>query len=495
MSKFECPIRFNKLSSLLTIFFVLIGSYSSLLFGVSSKKEARLLSVDVSRTGTLLFALNRVKEPGRRHPYRTVFAALLKEPDFEAVLSKLNSSLEYLQINKEGYPENRYNYFTTEKAVTSAAYRASDISDFAKRVEALLPPDQLEVLLKAMHEFEPAFDSLLWQPSLSKLDSHKRAINNFLEAKSINSLLESASSLYGTPLPEGTEYTIYLNPIPSTSNFSTAIPIDNLLLCDLNLSNKKYEQFIPIAFHEICHTLFARQPLATQHRLSDAFFGSKTKTKQNLYSYPYFWLDEALATTLGAACYKKLTGQPDTSSWYNDPIINEYAHAIYPEVEKRLNGRKTIDDSAFANHCYNQFTKTFPNWQKNGILLLDHYTLACADSLMDPWRKAYFSHPELDSRSSYSSTPLQDEKSMEIITKNLTISIILIPAQIKEKTIAYYSSKIPSLGKALPFQKWKRIGKGTSYVFFTDANQHPWLLIATRKSEDLSELIKAICQT
>jgi hypothetical protein len=96
-----------------------------------------------------------------------------------------------------------------------------------------------------------------------------------------------------------------------------------------------------VIVHEFSHELYGSQPASLQRTL-DAVF-TETISRESVMAQGL--INEGLATSLanGGILYERLTGAVKSTSWYNQPMIDRFARALYPLLTEYLKAGKTMD--------------------------------------------------------------------------------------------------------------------------------------------------------
>lgn len=449
-----------------------------------------------SRTGTCFVFLSKSAAEGRRHPYQKVLenSPYLKDDRVRQAIAQYQT-IDWPRMEFDGYPESRMAGRSLEDLALIAAMRSQNIAEWQQQMAGFLPLASLNIVANALHTIEPAFLDLVWNPAKTRLDSHLIALNQYANAHSMQATLKKAATLYGTPLSAENNFTILLNPIIN-SNFFTAFPVQQLLVVDLPLETKDYASILSVAFHELCHTMYAEQPPQTQFRL-EGFFLPRNKKNTPDYSHAmaYLWLDEALATALGNGYfYKEQTNTLDPEPWYDDGIINRYAKAIYPIVNTWMEGDTTAGRQVAYQQMALAFAKAIPQAESNPWVLMPFaHTVVDSranDNLFDP---EYWLVPLGKvfgrQRSTRTISPIGAE-AIEMLAAGPAPGVVVVSHQ-HAKQYKKLADAIPGLKgvlKTTPLLTSKGIKEATFYIR-TDSHGRSWVIVNLPRPEDAAKVV------
>jgi hypothetical protein len=94
-----------------------------------------------------------------------------------------------------------------------------------------------------------------------------------------------------------------------------------------------------VLFHELAHSLYESETADFQNEWEGYFRSSKS-----LFAEPaYALINEALATALGNGWAEEKLGSLRTGKWYDDPYLDAFSRALYPEVKARVEGGRRLD--------------------------------------------------------------------------------------------------------------------------------------------------------
>jgi hypothetical protein len=161
-----------------------------------------------------------------------------------------------------------------------------------------------------------------------------------VENVGIESFLADISSFYGVKGPVRYEVLfVWWPPI----NRSNASPTGNYLVMRLNPAKHSSEDNTDIIFHEVVHTISARQDLKQKQKFTEEFFkicNVGTKLKKLTI------LEEPLAVANGQMLFQTRFQSKrfeHSSKWYNNAWISMFGKLIYPTVKTYMDKRKGMD--------------------------------------------------------------------------------------------------------------------------------------------------------
>ena len=341
-------------------------------FGCCSGKD--LISVKVSKPLCVLTFLQTAGEQNR-HMSSTLRAYIYdhlpaEDTDrFAKLVARFRSiDMEYTFV-VPGFPDSRVRSKSILSFVTIAAVQSGDIDDFMQRIIGLLPNEQWLELKSIMEAAAPYFDKMLGVPYGKELDSQAAALQQYSNAAS--KLFDKLRLFYGSSWTQDIPFTVGVYGIPGKKGNTTASPYSNSLVVGVLTEEDDHEMRMGVAIHEMCHVLYAEQPVALQQQLERWFNNDPSPSSAFAYSY----LNEGLATACGNGwAYEILAGHADTTEWYSNVYIDGYAHALYPMVKRYLQNNRQID-SEFVKNAIQLFGSKFPNAHRTYDNLLNDVSI------------------------------------------------------------------------------------------------------------------------
>ena len=339
--------------------------------------------------------------------------------DFQAI------TLDY-NYKWDAYPDARHSQRSTYDLINIAAVNATDLDDFANRIIGILPNDDFIHLMDCLQKIKPFHDAFF-------IDYDKKIKKQVLQyapcQERLGAIFSQVSNFYGTKWAANVPFQVCLYPIPAKSGSSSATPHGNTLVCAfLADRDDDYKARMAVVTHEMCHILYDGQSADNQHNIEHLMNNSRSKYKSLAYQY----FDEGMATAIGNGwAYEVLNDKIDKTDWYNDDIINDYGHALFPLVKSYLRIGKTID-STFVNEAIEIFASTFPNSINDYNVMLNDVFISGSfpDSLNTPTMKIIADNFRISSRSL--STPFIEEQTKKDFTSTKAAKVLLFNEELKE---------------------------------------------------------------
>ena len=370
------------------------------------------------------FEQSRFNTPAARRWIRR-YQALDHEPEF----------------HREGYPANRMGgQATTAPTYLAASADARDLPDLQRRTVGLLPNEVLVSLDSVYRYFEPAFDTLAWQPHAAALVRLQQAYAQFLAQQKLMQQFGRLRTFYGSVWPDALPYRVLLNPqlAPGTGFTNKASVSGNVVLLNCPPASRDFVGGSTVVFHEMCHSLSTQQRLGLQQQLERWYLHSASPNRRAAYNL----MEEGVATAAGEWMHAQLTGQPTAGEWYDDDYINRYARALYPLVTGYTERGQPID-SAFVTQAIGAFDQTFPNAATNYVNLFRNvlYWSDAEDfgAAVRPFRDRFNSSVPVTSMPIINSA-----ETVAVATSGEYLPVILVTQQ-HAATLKYLRRQLPAL--------------------------------------------------
>jgi hypothetical protein len=404
----------------------------------------------------------------------TAFSSLMRD------FWRINLSYNY---NREEYPAGRRQTRSTYDLLVIAAVRSNSIREFHDNSIGILSNTAHQQLFRILEKAEPYYDKFVWAHSERSVKEQINALKKY-EPRA-NEMFRAFRQFYNSTWPDAIAFDVSIFPIPAISGNTSATPHANSLCVAVLTGNKDLAGTMGVTLHEICHVLYDEQSAPFQHKLDAMFKTSKSPFAAIAYSF----FDESMATALGNGyAYKYFAGKMDTTSWYNNPYIDGFAHAIYPLVEEYLGKNRTID-SSFVEQAIGLFGKAYPrSLQDYSILLNNMFLYADAESSPDRSRLKeivgrYFS----SSRYSFSS-PILHEYSIDYLKKTKGTQLIVVDRD-QDSTINELKKTLPELATLLKDQQSPNF-----VVSFYDNSKRPVVLVRVTSETFLDKALRMLKQ-
>ncbi len=376
-----------------------------------------------------------------------------------------------------GYPVDRAVGQTLEKLVLIQSAFSVDLEDFGRRVFGYVPPADQMAYLAALKEIDPAYESLVWAPSFSKLTAQRNRLVEMAKDKNMAGLFDKAAAFYRAQWPESLPLTIALYPIPGATGHGSAESIDGLESLGVFVDREDGGEPFGVLFHELCHSLYEAQTAAFQVEWEGWFRSGRSESADPAYGL----INEALATALGNGWAQEKAGKARSGSWYDNAYIDKYAKEIYPLVKAYVEVPKPVDKE-FVQKAIAAFDKAVPGAAYDYAFRLRRAVLA-VDGKMEPVRRELrkrFNVASLESASSVDS-------GLEEIKKSWSTAIVVVGRD--------SISELGKVEKAIPGLKvpWAALrGRSGPVVFASYLNHRPVLLIRADGEKEIAEAFHRI---
>ena len=323
-------------------------------------------------------------------------------------------------ISFSGYPTDRKDGESVANLVLIQSAFATSLPDFQNRMLGMLRNEEQEKLMQVLNFFEPIHEKLLWTPYHQELEKAVALYTKKSKQWKLDEMFEKASQFYNAKWPSNQKFRISLFPIPPKSRGSVASSYGAFESVGIIIGEKDIEGRFGVVFHELCHSLYDAESVEFQKQLSKWFQVNKSPFSRPANA----WLNEALATVLGNGwAYYKMTGELDKTSWYNDPTIEGFSKALYPEVVKSLEADQSIDQK-FVDITIQTFQKTFPQYLKDFGSLLSSVSIFTDGSFGTtvPFSKQLRGMYRIQSMNS--SSPINHEESVKILKEDQSSTVL-----------------------------------------------------------------------
>ena len=325
-------------------------------------------------------------------------------------------------ISFEGIPSERKNGVSVEKLILIQSAYAENLNDLMQRTQGYILYDEQTQLLSVLKYFEPIHDQLLWNVYSKDLEKSVVEFKTKSKQWNLDEMFLKAVKFYNSKWPENQKFRISLFPIPKDANQSSASSYGAFESVGVIMGEKDLEGRFGVIFHEMCHSLYDAQALEFQSQISKWFGESKSSYAKMAYG----WTNETLATILGNGwAYFRITGKLDKVSWYNQPTIDGFSKALYPEVLKYLNNNQSIDQK-FVETAIQVFQKTFPESIRELGTLLTNLSFFTDGSFGSTRAVAKELRGLYRIQTMGSSSPINNEESLNSLKENQTSTVFML---------------------------------------------------------------------
>ena len=242
--------------------------------------------------------------------------------------------------------KNRNGMFALLSTITAdplgeAFYSSETLDEAFVKLVNIIKSEEIDFLKGFYSTFADRY-----KPILSESDPFRQVANQVSKSivkQKIASYFKKVSSYF--KVKANMEYRVLFTWWPP-NNRSNASPTGSFLIMRYNpvTDLESAKSSTDIIFHEIVHTISARQDLAQKQTLTKEFV-TLCDTKGAIKKLTL--LEEPLAVVIGQALFLQ-TFQPKNynydSNWYNEKWVNLFSKLIYQDVKDEFNAGRTISD-------------------------------------------------------------------------------------------------------------------------------------------------------
>ena len=344
-------------------------------------------------------------------------------------------------IKFEDVPSDRNNGVSVRSLVWIQSAYAADLADYQSRVMGFMQYNEMSQFRKVLEYFSPIHETLLWNPYSKELDKKVAFFEQQSKAWKLDELFKKAKHFYNSEWPEDQKFRISLFPIPPDARRSTASSYGAFESVGVIIGEKGDEGRFGVIFHELCHSLYATQGVDFQRKMSKWFAESKSPYGK----LAHVWMDEVFATILGNGwAYSKIAGELDKAEWYNEPTINTFSKAFYPEVLKYLEAGRAIDEKLIKS-AIDTFQKKFPDSIKELEPILANLVLVTDGSFGSSRPFSQLLRNSYRIRGMNSSSPINHVDTLKAIKEADTSTVFVIANWRNTKQLDSFKIDFPSL--------------------------------------------------
>lgn len=219
-----------------------------------------------------------------------------------------------------------------------------DPVDAAARTRPWIGPQHAHALEEVLTQTAPAFHRYWWEPCRQPLAEKVASLKADLEKGDYKSALEATSMFYQAQLPPGEKPRVVLVPRllePGQQKAATRGHNSGTVQVMEVLVERPDKDRAGVVFHEFMHALWKNREPSESRRWKERFHSHGAWGRA-----AYVQLNEGLATALGNGWfYRRIHRELDPGSWYRDPVIDAYGHALLAVVEPALNDARPPTDA------------------------------------------------------------------------------------------------------------------------------------------------------
>jgi hypothetical protein len=222
-----------------------------------------------------------------------------------------------------------------EDRLAPAFYSSDTLDQALEKLKIVVDQEDL-VFLKSFYEhFKPKYQTLLSESKPFKKKAME--LSRKLQNKKYASFFSMISRYYS--VSENMNYEVLYTWFPPLERDS-ASPTDKFLVFQQNPIKHINSKDEDIVFHEIIHTLSARQPQKQKEEISKIFLDAcPSLTEKFIGTYRGRIMEEPMAVAIGQIQFLKEFSSSRLkweSKLYNNPWISIFAKLIHPVVEDEL---------------------------------------------------------------------------------------------------------------------------------------------------------------
>jgi hypothetical protein len=266
-----------------------------------------------------------------------------KIKEFKDLVSSMPFNID-LYPNAKDLPKNYRRWKKKSEMLTYLASSTSNMNDFKSSLYSIYPNKKAYQFSEIINYFLPVYREVFYQKNskkdIKKVIQHLAKIDN-----KTKKFFDMEKNFYNSKI-NIPEIKIFLFPLfiekkeeeyfkKNKLYVTRANSLKTIQVVEIDLPYKNNISFYGVVLHEIAHFCYDSSELISK-------FSSDMEKKGKFGKFAAQYLNEALATAIGNGYIPKKMNQIDKSAWYNDPIIDKYAHKIYPTIEKILENKDSL---------------------------------------------------------------------------------------------------------------------------------------------------------
>lgn len=305
-----------------------------LLLALTAHAQEPPLEIVVSPTHHLYYLLECLLDQPHRSPQmaQTFRARVGDWTPVQEALEGWRSSLEGEGLALLRLPRYGARSINLGDALERVALDSSNAQDMARRASPWLGPEHAARLGVALSVLEPLQRHLWWDQGAAQLDLRKRELQSDLARGDFSASMQRARAFFCADWDPLDPPRLAL--IPYQTGLEEQSVTHGHSQGGLQVLEVVIDEPDPDAagtvFHEFVHFLWQRRPELEAKRWQTAFY-----SKGPWGRAAYVQLNEGLATALGNGWFAaRVLDGLDPGSWYADPVIDAYGHALMPIVSQ-----------------------------------------------------------------------------------------------------------------------------------------------------------------
>jgi len=254
-------------------------------------------------------------------------------------------------------------YLSLFDKIRIAGFQASNVEDYAARLDLLTNPADRRLFERVIRYFYPRFDDWWRREAIESGDKFTKQTDSLLRSPKISASVKQFYNFYAPVLPEGYEISFNLFYIPNfVKESSSGQQLQNYSLMEFK-AKERPAQRMDVAVHELCHFFYDNIAPEMRAKLERSFRAENRAAATPAYNL----LNEALAAAFGNGMIARAVTPPAEfekyvaaeRSFYNNEAIDRAAKAILPWLDDWLKSKKTIADERFAGQYISLLEKAF----------------------------------------------------------------------------------------------------------------------------------------
>ena len=301
-----------------------------------------------------------------------------KIEEFKKLVNSIPRNIDLYPSTKK-LPSNYLRWASRVSMLTHLAALSPDMNTFKSSLYSIYPNKLAYELSEIIDYFLPIYRKIYYsnksKKEVNKLLKYLKKIDiqtkKFFELEKIfyNSKINIPEiKIFIFPLFKDKKVIKYLKENHGYSTKSQSL--STIQVVEAVLPFDKKISWYGVVLHEIAHFCYGSSDLIPKFLL-------KMKKDDKMYGdFASQYLNEALATAIGNGYVMtqmntstgSVTVKKNGKSWYNDKIIDKYAHAIYPIIKKMLDNKKSLNLSQ-TKEFVKIFKENFPDilYQKEAV--------------------------------------------------------------------------------------------------------------------------------
>ncbi|KYG65902.1 hypothetical protein AZI86_02170 [Bdellovibrio bacteriovorus] len=471
------------------VFFLLIG----MMFSFSSAFADVAVQYKVSRThGLIKFVMAVSGEPNisdniklslERSKFKDSPKVLEALKKIESIQNDLHAGIEY-ESEKSLQRRGSMDVVTF---INIQSIFASSIDDLSTRVMGMMPMATHAVYFSALKEIDPIYEELYWRKSSQTLYGMQSHLESIARRVKLSDMFKKTEKFYEASWPAETPFIIGLYPILRVDNYdrnaTTSQSLGNIEEHGVMVGGKRKDSGdFGVVFHELCHSVYGAQSPETMAKWENYFSASKSPYRL----YTSIWLNETLATVLGNGWAYFLENKVlEKDNWYNHPIIDKFAQALYPKTLEYLDAGKSLDQE-FAEHMITKFAELFPDSIYDYSNILNRIVIASDGEVANQRDFIRLLRKNFSIAGIGVSSPLTNKATIASIKTKPNFSVMFIFSGNSRENLKKALAQLPELGT----QSKMFLNMKPRQIFsYQDTTARSITLIRVEKPQDLRDVV------